>query len=152
MTKTTEWLVEIFRAKTDPASDPEAALRDQLGRFLGLYLEYKGAAGGTLAEGMSWLVEVLRDNPLQLGCPVDLARVKELWRQTFLAPSRLPPLDPPAQLVWLGFEVGCSKDVIDAAMSRLFRAGPLDRAEAYREASEHFRWQAEQLQASAQLH
>src|SRR4051812_45343358 len=109
MTKTTEWLGEIFPARTDPGGDPEAGPRDQLGRFLGLYLEYKGAAGGTLAEGKEWLVEAIQANPLQLGCPVDLARVEELWRQTFLAPTRLPPLDPPSQLVWLGIEIGCRR-------------------------------------------
>src|SRR4051794_625128 len=66
MTETTERLVEIFRAKTDPARDPDAAIRDQLRRFLGLYLEYKGTDGGTLAEGKEWLVEVLQENPLHL--------------------------------------------------------------------------------------
>ena len=152
MTETTERLVEIFRAKTDPARDPDAAIRDQLRRFLGLYLEYKGTDGGTLAEGKEWLVEVLQENPLHLGRPVDLARVEELWRQTYLAPSPLPPLDPPAQLAWLGLEIGCSKDVIDAALFRLFRAQPLDLGEAYRQAGEHFRWQAEELLASAQTH
>ena len=44
------------------------------------------------------------------------------------------------------------QSITDAALSRLFRAQPLDLGEAYRQAGEHFRWQAEELLASAQIH
>ena len=152
MTKTTDWLIEIFRAMSDPSNDPEAALRGQLRRFMHSYLEYKGTAGGTLEEGYEFLVCVLKDDPLHLGCPVSLPRIEELWRQTFLTPSRLPSLNPPAQLAWLGTELDCPLEAIDAALSRLFRMEPYHMAQPYRDAAAHFSWQADQLRRSAQVH
>ena len=144
-------LVDTFRWLTNPEAGPEAGIRNQLRLFMEYYLESKGSEGGFLEEGEEWLVESINGDPaIWIISDLNLQRVKELWRQVWLAGNRLPPLEPSAQAVWLGTEMNFSNEIIDAALHQLFpTATPPEVAKAYRRVSQHLNAYAREMNIQA---
>jgi hypothetical protein len=131
-------LVEQFRRMTDPASDPEAAIREKLQAFMRDCLAGKRSRGLSFDEGQALLLKAAEGDPNYWRTSLD--QLKELWRQTFNGPERLPLLSPPAQLVWLGVETRQPDTITEQALFRQFPAlTPPERVAAWRESAAYFR-------------
>jgi hypothetical protein len=141
-------LLEQFRRMIDPASDPEAAIRDKLKVFMRAWLDAKGSEGGHVNEGKRLLIEAAERDPRHWHASPD--RLRLLWSEIFDGPERLPPLSPPAQLVWLGLERRHPNEIIDQALFRQFpRLTPDDRVAAYRESTAYSKKEAMQAAMEA---
>jgi hypothetical protein len=114
-------LVKQFRRLSDPASDPDAAVRAKIEDFLHRHLVRKGSEGTNEDEAQAALSGEIESMPGQW--PDDPVRLPRQLVEVFDDGSlRLPAtLSPPAQLVCLGTENRCPVEVIDAALSRQFR-------------------------------
>jgi hypothetical protein len=134
-------LVEQFRRLTDPASDPEAAVRDKLQAFMHDCIDARRSLGLSRDEGEVLLLEAAERNPGYWRTSRE--RLTELWRQTFTEPEHLPSLSPPAQLAWLGIETSQSSAIIDQALFRQFPAlTPPERRAVWRETTTYFKREA----------
>lgn len=134
-------LVHQFRCLSDPASDPDAAVRTKLEDFLHRHLARKGSEGTNEDEAQAALPGEIESTPGQW--PDDPVRLPRLLVEVFNDGSlRLPATLIPARATGVpSTENRCSLEVIDAALSRQFPTlRPNENAAAWR--AETAVWQA----------